>query len=348
MPSPAFPGSLTPGDPDLSQRQRAVFAAVLAVHGREARPVSSARIARSGDLRLSGASVRSAMADLEDMGLLERAHASAGRQPSARGWEFFVRTLLEPAVLPAEVEDAIHERLSQSTHDVELLLHDASRLLASLTRQMGLALAMSLDDERLTALDLEPLGERRALLALGLSGRETRALVLELDSPLERGELAEVEGVLRERLLHRPLLEVRERLAQDPALARHSAVRIVARAAQASWSRPVGTPLLSAGAGHMAQQPEFARTLDLASLLRAIEAGAPLDRLMLDGLHGHAGVRVGVHEARALLSCSLVSFSLPGAIPGAVGVLGPMRMDYAFTLAVVDRVGSRVAELLSA
>ena len=83
-------------------------------------------------------------------------------------------------------------------------------------------------------------------------------------------------------------------------------------------------------------------------MLRVIEAGSPLDRLMVTGIQGQVGVRVGLDGARVLAACSLVSFPLPGAIPGAVGVLGPLRMDYAFTLAVVDRVGTRVADLLSA
>lgn len=348
MSRPAVPGRLSAGDPELTGRQRAVFASLVEVHGREARPVGSERIAHDAGVRLSGASVRAALAELEGMGLLERAHSSSGRVPSARGWEFFVRALLEPAVLPAGLEHEIDERLSQSTRDVERLLHEASRLLASLTRQLGLALASSLDDERLAALDLEPLGDRRALLALRLAGHATRTLVLELDTPLERGALAAVEGVLRERLCGHALAEVRARLAGDPGLARHSATRIVARAAEAAWQRAVETPLLSAGTMHMAEQPEFARARALAPLLRALEAETPLNRLLVSGIQGQVAVRVGLDEDLPLAACSLVSFPLPGVLAGAVGVLGPLRMDYAFTLAVVDRVGTQVADLLSA
>jgi len=122
----------------------------------------------------------------------------------------------------------------------------------------------------------------------------------------------------------------------------------VARAAAAAWTRPVETPLLAAGARRMAEQPEFAPPLGLAPVLEAVESGEPLNRLLVSGIQGQVGVRVGLEPAAGLSACSLVSFTLPGAIPGAVGVLGPLRMDYAFALAVVDRVGSRVADLLSA
>lgn len=348
MLDPTIPGRVTPGDPLLDERQRTVFRTLVTLHGRDARPVGSERLAAHGAVRRSSASVRAVLAELEAMGLVERGRSAAGRVPSPLGYALFVRTLLEPAVLPPEVVDAVDAAFAASAHDVERLLQDASRLLATLTHQLGLALAASLDEEVLSRLDLEALSERRALLVMGLGGQTSRTLVLELDSPLERSALAAVEGVLRERLLGRRLAEVRARLEQDPALARDSVVRVVVRAVSASWTRPVGTPLLSAGTVHIARQPEFSRPEHLGPVLEAVESGEPLNRLMVAGIQGQVGVRVGIEPAAGLGACSLVSFALPGAIPGAVGVLGPLRMDYAYTLAVVDTVGTRVAERLSA
>lgn len=348
MSSAVIPGRLSAADPDLSDRQQRVFARLVALHRRDARPVSSERLARAADVRQSGASLRSTLAELEGLGLLERAHAAAGRVPSAAGWTFFVRAVLEPAQLPAEVEDAIAERLSQSRHDVERLLQEASRLLATFSHQLGLALAASLDGEPLDSLDLEPLAPSRVMLVLGLAGLHSRTLVLELDTPLDPSDLREVNLVLRERLLGGSLGSARTRLATDPELARHSAVRIVARAATVSWGRSVETPLLTAGVSHMVGQPEFADASQLGPVLRALESGSAFERLMVSGLQGHAGVQVGVGPARTLATLSLVSYPLPGAVPGAVGVLGPMRMDYATTIALVDWVGSRVSDLLSA
>lgn len=348
MSSPVIPGRLTASEPDLSDRQRRVFARLVALVLNEARPVSSERLAREDGRGASGGRLRRTLAELEDLGLLRRSHAASGRVPSAAGWEYFVRAVLEPAAVPAAVEDVVTERLSQARHDVERLLQEASRLLATFSRQLGLALAASLEDEPLAALELQPLGERRALLVFGLSGLRTRSLALELETPLDRGALAEVTEVLRAELLGRPLADVRRRLAADPELARDSAVRIVARAAVASWGRAVATPLLTAGVARLADQPEFADGRRLAPVLRVLESGSPLERLMVSGLQGHAGVRIGLAPEAELASLSLVSYPLPGAIPGAVAVLGPMRMDYAATLALVDLVGTRVADLLTA
>lgn len=347
MSNPAFPGRLTPGDPDLTDRQRAVFTALVSLHGRAAGPISSDRIAHDAGLGLSAASVRSTLAELEQLGLLERTHASAARSPSSEGYAFFVRALLTPTPLPDAVQREIDARLSRSTRDVERLLEDASRLLASLTRQLGLALAVTLEDERLASLELEPIADRRALMSLVLAGGTARSLVLELDSPLAERDLAEVEHVLRERLVGLTLGGIRQRLDHDPGLARDAAVRVVAQAARRSWAPSPATPLMSAGASHIAHQPEFALARSLAPVLDALEPGGPLDRLLVRGVQGSAGVRVGVTDDASLAHCSLVSFPLPGRVAGAVGVLGPRRMDYARALAVVERVGHRVTELLA-
>jgi transcriptional regulator of heat shock response len=121
---------------------------------------------------------------------------------------------------------------------------------------------------------------------------------------------------------------------------------MVARAATESWSRPVSTPLFSSGAGHMAGQPEFASSEQLGPILRVVEAGSPLDRLMVGCIEGQVAVRIGLDEDRALAGCSLVSYALPGPVRGAVGILGPVRMDYSHTFAAVEVVGAELTRLL--
>jgi hypothetical protein len=228
------------------------------------------------------------------MRLLERPRAGGGRVPSTYGWEYFVRVMLEPAALPAEVEDAVAERLAQSRHDVERLLQEASRLLASFSQQLGLALAASLEDEALVSLELEPLGERRALLVLGLSGHRSRTLVLELDTPLERAALEEVSEVLREHLLGGTLAAARERLrlrsrARAPLGGAHRRAR-----GRGGLAAAGGDAAPDRGRVAHGRAAGVRRRRALTPVLRALESGSPFERLMVSGLQGHAGVSVGV------------------------------------------------------
>ncbi len=339
----ALPGRLSREDPDLSPRQRDVLFAVVREHGRSARPVSSECLVTTAAIRGSAAGVRSVLAELEILGLLARSHASAGRVPSGAGYAYYVRQGLTPRPLPPDLLAELDERLRNSTRDIEDLLHEAARVLAGASFQLGLALARTLDEERLSRLELAGLSPDRVLLVLTLAGGSVRTLKLELESPLAADALADVERMLRERLTGGTVREVRDRLRSDPELARGAAVRMVSRAFADGWRDADGTTLFSAGAGRIAVQPEFAGGSQLGSLLQVIEDGPPLDRLMVETVEGHAEVRLALDEVAALSGMSLISYPLPGAPGVAVGVLGPMRMDYARAIAAVEAVGARLA-----
>jgi heat-inducible transcriptional repressor len=266
--------------------------------------------------------------------------------PSPSGYSFFVRRELIPAALPSEVLREIDQRLRRARHDVEQLLTEASRLLSRFTHQLGLAVETALAQARLEHLELASLGPDRTLMVLGIAGGAVHTLVLELESPLEAEELEEASSVLDERLAGLTLADVRRRLAEDEELVGRTAVRLVARAATASWDAPAPGTLFSAGTGAFATQPEFSDSARLAPVLQALEQGSPLDRLMVETVEGQSAVRVALNEVEALAGCSLVSFSLPGRVRRAVGVLGPLRMDYGRCVAAVDVVGARVAEYL--
>lgn len=341
----AFVGGALREDPDLSERQRQIFLSLLDLHRRTSQPVGSDALSRLPGVRWSPAGIRSTLAELESLGMLQRGHASAGRVPTPAGYAFHVRRELEPATLPAEVLREVDERLRRASRDVEALLAEASRLLSELTFQMGLAVAAAFEQERLVMLELQPLGPRRALMALALGGGLVHTVVLPLESELAEDDLHEAAEALRARLLGLTLGQVRMRLATDLELVDDAAVRIVSRAATASWGHTDGA-WFSAGAGEFATQPEFADRERLGSLLRVVESGPPLDRLMVDAVEGQAAVRVALDQDRALAGLSLVSFALPGRQRAGLGVLGPLRMDYARCLAVVDAVGARIAEYL--
>jgi heat-inducible transcriptional repressor len=341
----SFPGGVRREDPDLSDRQRHIFLALLELHRRTGQPVGSDTLSRTPGIRWSPAGIRGTLAELETLGLLHRGHASAGRVPTAGGYAFHVRRELEPAPLPAEVLREIDERLRRASRDVEALLAEASRLLSDLAQQMGLAVAAAFERERLVHLELQSLGPRRALMALGIGGGVVHTVVLPLESELADDGLQEAAEVLRARLVGLSLGEVRTRLATDPGLVEDAVVRIVSRAASASWGH-AESAWFTAGAGELATQPEFADRERLVSVLRVVESGSPLDRWMVDTIEGQPAVRVALDQVRALAGLSLVSFALPGRPRAGLGVLGPLRMDYARCVAVVDAVGARVAEYL--
>ena len=130
----AIPGSLHRADPQLTERQRDVFVALLSLHGRTARPVGSETLTGSGAVRGSAAGVRQVLAELESMGLLARPHSSSGRVPSGVGYAYYVRNELQPSALPDQALRRMDERLAGAADDVEQLLHEALRTVGLLVR----------------------------------------------------------------------------------------------------------------------------------------------------------------------------------------------------------------------
>jgi heat-inducible transcriptional repressor len=332
---------------DLTPRQRLVLELLVRQFLSTARPVASQALAVEGRFAWAPATLRQAMNELEEMGLLEQPHAASGRVPTDRGYRLFVDGLSAPAPLREDERAAIEDVLARSARDVEELLTQASRVLAELSTQVGFAVPPSLDAMALTGLELVHLGERRVLLVLGVRGGAVRTMQLELESTLGRDELARVARLLGERLLGRTLSEVRLRLAKDDALVRDGAAAVVADAVLAALSsvRPAG--LFVGGTSHVARHPEFREATSLRPLLALFDRDDPAHELVSGDERVGLSVTIGREHGRAdWAHLSLVRFRFADHGDASIGLLGPRRMDYARAMGLVDFVGRRLSSLI--
>jgi heat-inducible transcriptional repressor len=331
---------------DLTPRQRSVLELLVRQFLATARPVASQALAVEGGFAWAPATLRQAMGELEDLGLLEQPHAAAGRVPTDRGYRLFVDGLVAPAPLGDEERAAIESSLARSARDIEELLTQASHLLAELSTQVGFAVAPHAGDAELSGLELVHLGERRVLLVLSVRGGMVRTMQLELTSALSRGELDRVARLLAERLLGRTLAEVRRRLEGDAELVRDGAVAIVADAVAGALAtaRPAG--VFVDGAASVARHPEFREPTQLRPLLALLDRGEPW-RELVAGDESGLSVTIGREHGRAEWAhLSLVRFRMPGPGDASIGLLGPRRMDYGRAMGLVDFVGRRLSSLI--
>jgi len=343
------------GMPDLGDRQRLVLRAIVASYVGDAEPVGSATISRLVPVRLSSASIRNTMAELEALGLLEKPHASAGRVPTKRGLRLFVDQLLDPR----ELADYERRAIAGSVEGVsgETLVQAASALLSERTRQLGFVMAPRLDRALLGHLSLVRLSSERVLAVVVTRDGVAHRRVLDDAGHDDQAELDRIAALLNERLLGRTLPEVRSILARElDALRseadclRRRALDLARRALAVDDSQPgelvLGTWLA------LLDQPEFRDPERLRSLLSALETRQRLVEL-LDELLAERGAGVAFGDEigePALRHCALVIAPYGGgAIPlGLLGVLGPSRMDYGRIIPLVDYLSKLVTERLSA
>ncbi len=337
--------------PALSDRQTAVLRAVVAAYVGEAAPVGSRTVSHLLPVSLSAASVRNTMAELTELGLIEKPHRSAGRVPTRRGLQAF----LECAPTRA-LGDFERRALANSVEGraAEGVIESVPRSLSEHTRQLGFALGPRLDTLKLRHVSLVRMSTQAILVVLVSDSGVTLRPVVEDEGAEDQAELDRVASVLNERIPGRTLAELRAELAEEAESLRAGAPSRRRRAAalgslalvQLEDARGLVCPVQPA----LLEQPEFRDPQRVRDLFAAIEDREALVRI-LDQVIEEGSVRVELGEEPGWRELALVAapyrVAAAGAI-GAIGVIGPRRMDYPKVMAVVDYLSAVVTEKLSA
>ncbi|MBL9013300.1 MAG: heat-inducible transcription repressor HrcA [Myxococcales bacterium] len=335
---------------ELSRRAQKILHAVITeyLHGGDA--VGSRTVTRRHDLGLSPATVRNVMADLEEMGLLEQRHSSAGRVPTATGLRFFIDSLLKVRGLSPREKEEIRERVTAPTPDE--VVANASRLLSDLTQHAAVIIAPDPDQQRLGQIEFVPLRDGKLIAVLVTTdGRiENRLIVDDVDPR----RLERIHNYLNQQLSGMTIDEVRERVIRELGEDKNKydeAIAAALRLGHAVFVAPPERPatVLVAGQANLIHE-ELAQ--DRAKeLLKTLEDKETLVRL-LDRTRTAAGLQVflGAETAMTALSgASVVAVSYgPEDTPiGALAVIGPMRMNYGKVMSVVDVTAETVSRLLA-
>lgn len=337
-------------DHRLTEREREILRLVVKNFVETAGPVGSRYLAKHSNIGLSPASIRNTMSDLEDYGYLEHPYTSAGRIPTDLGYRAFVDSLMgSPALSEAEKQTLLSEleRLVGNPDDV---LREASRLLGRLSNMLGVVLSPKLSAGILERMEVVPLSSSRLMFVVSVQGGLVKTIVLEMQSELRRDDLDRVVDLLNERLAGLTLEEVRrtyESRVRDLTDDRDGVVRLVLKEGSILFSDPAEARRLQvAGTHHIIQQPEFQEPADLRGLISMLEDEDFVVHLLedrqIDTAVGpcHAVISIGrEHSDEKAERYSIVSARYQiGQTVGTLGIIGPMRMDYARMIALVEHM----------
>src|SRR5216684_1659330 len=272
MTTRSTPSGLHPAAADsLDERSRRVLSAIVRDYIADGQPVGSHAVARRPDVDVSSATVRAVMADLEEMGYLEKPHTSSGRIPTSRGYRYYVDALLRVKPPLPEERERIERRAHEGAQEgIDALMANASRVLHSLTRHAGVIAAPRPQSERLSRIEFLQLREGRALAVL-----------------VSRSGAVHIEG-------QSSLLEEKA-LGQDL-----DKIRALFRALE--------------------EKQQLLHVLD-----RTLEA---------EELRIFIGAESGIVEPD--LAIVAAPYRLKGEVVGALGVIGPTRMDYSRVVPLVE------------
>ncbi|MGN6606370.1 MAG: heat-inducible transcriptional repressor HrcA [Jatrophihabitans sp.] len=313
-------------------------------------PVGSKALVDRHSLGVSPATIRNDMAALEEEGLIHQPHTSAGRVPTDAGYRMFVDRLTEVKPLTAAERRAISAFLEGAV-DLDDVLHRAVKALAQLTRNVAVVQYPVLSRSRVRHLELVTVSTTRLMLVLITDTGRVEQRIVELPAPVAESDVYELRGTLNAHLRDRPLSEAPQIVEQLPAQVAPNLAGLLATLTTVLLEvlvEPKSDRVLLGGTSHLSQQ-----TLDFPAIrpvLEALEEQVVLLRLLDQSVSASkVVVRIGNEtQHEGLLQTSVVStgYGVRGEPVGAVGVLGPRRMDYGHTMARVAAVARYVGELL--
>jgi heat-inducible transcriptional repressor len=333
----------------LDDRKTTILKKVVAEHIETGQPVGSSHVVRDGAIDVSPATVRADMATLEREGYLTHPHTSAGRVPTDLGYRFFVDHLDETSALGRDGERRVDQFFAAAHGELERMLRDTSQLLASLTDYAAVVVAPTHETLTVCSVLVTRLAEQAGLLLVVLSNGAIDKYGIELAPSVTDAVVESANAALREQLIGTTVGQTPLRLPPDaPELAALLGVCGQAMAGS-TVARPEPNDVYVGGTARMAEQFEAVNTV--REVLSILEQSLVVVSLLSDALTREHSVAIGGETGVASLAeCSLVvaPYTVGNEVVGAIGVLGPTRMNYAHALAAVAVVSQRLGRQLSA
>jgi len=327
---------------ELDERAQVLLRELINSYTRDAQPVGSKNLAELSGLDVSSATIRNIMAKLEDMGLVDSPHTSAGRIPTDAGYRFFIDSLLEVDDLATTSQQVISETFSANKTSGDLI-HSATDILSRITHLAGIVSLTHTAPAEVRHIEFMKLSERRVLVILVINKDDVHNKVIHVDRDYSDLELQQAAQTLSRYLVGHSFENAREKLLGELAELRTNVDAIiepVLDAMQEICNINAHDDLLTSGESNLLQYAELSDINKLRDLFKVFSEKTDLLKL-LDGCTSADGVEIfiGSESGYSVLSnCSVVGapYEIKGEIVGVLGVIGPTRIAYEQVIPIVD------------
>ncbi len=338
---------------DLNKRAREILRLIVDAYVETGEPVGSRAISRALQMNLSPATIRNVMADLEDIGLLHAPHISAGRLPTDAGLRLFVHGLLQVGHLSDDERETISGKAIAAGRSLPDMLSEATAALSGLSGCAGLVVAPK-TDRPLKHLEFVALAPGRTLIVMVTEDGLVENRVVDTPMGIPASSLVMASNYLSTRLLGRTIDEGRAEILAEIETAESQLDSLTAKVVEAGLAiRSSGTgQLIVRGQSNLLEdvggQADIAR---IRALFDALETKDTMLKL-LEAMNKAEGVQIYIGAQDALFShtgCSMIVTPYMNSreqVVGAIGVIGPTRLNYARIIPMVDYTAKVIGRLL--
>ena len=341
----------------LSSRKKLILQAIIDAHVKDGEPVGSKYLAQSQLISCSSATIRNEMAELEQMGLLEQPHTSAGRVPTELGYRYYVNSLLENySAVASEIQD-MSTSLRRKLGELDGILAEASRMASALTNYPGIAMKAKPTQVSVARFDGVYVDEHKFLLVMMFASGAVRTKNVEVDVPFSQADLSRVLEVLNDLLpgksadtINLPLMvELESRVGHlSPVVGQ------IVKLVYDTMLEQSGSDLRVEGVNRLLQYHEYEDIDELRKMMTLFEEKQDLLSAISDGASETSddGVQVLIgseNSVKVMNNSTLIYRPVKHGdrVIGAIGVVGPRRMDYAKVISIIDHLTRGIDSLLS-
>lgn len=338
----------------LDERSRQVLFAVIQCYVNTPGPVGSRVVTKKYSFGLSPATIRNIMSDLEEMGYLRQPHTSAGRVPTDVGYRYYVDSInTEERHVDRDFALELGRKLEMLKKDINAFLDEAAKMLSSLSHYIGITMSPNSSTATLNRIELIKYRDSRVAVVIFTDEGLIRNTVIQMDTDFSQRDLNRIASYINSQFSGHTLEEIRKvvvkELAREKVLC-DSLISEAMRICDAVFSSAPGNIYVS-GLSEVLALPDFCDIDRIKELLKTIEDKHIIVRL-LDKIEDAEGPQVFIGSENPL--AQMKKFSLVAATYkegnrpiGAVGIIGPTRMDYLQAISIVDLTAKYITRMLS-
>ena len=319
---------------ELSERKKRILRAIIESYIATAEPVGSKSVAEFLDRKLSSATIRNEMADLEALGLLEKPHTSAGRIPSPQGYRFYVNELMEAHKLSVQETERINQALRLKMQELDRVIDQAGRVVSQLTNYPAFALSSGMERVTIRRFDLLMVERNAFIIVVMTDSNVVRNKLVQLPSDLTEAQLQMLNTLLNTTFTGLTLEEITPelmRVAQHAAGEAYGLISLVVSFAMEVLESLEQRRVHTAGLAHLLELPEY-QNLERAQPLMSYLSDVQDESRFPVPQGGPMRILIGpenVADALKETSVVMASYDIGDGMRGVIGVVGPTRMDYA-------------------
>ena len=331
---------------ELDERKVTILKAIIKTYLETGEPVGSRTISKYTDLKLSSATIRNEMSDLEEMGYILQPHTSAGRIPSDKGYRFYVDQIMQEK--EQEVTE-VKELMIQRVDRVELVLKKLAQLLAANTNYAALISGPQYHRNKLKFIQLSLMDDRKLLIVTVVEGNLIKNSMVDIPENISREELLNLNILLNSALngltIEEINLDVISRLKKQAGVHSSLVDTVLNEVARAIRADDDDLQIYTSGATNIFRYPELSDGERASELLKAFEQKDVLQELITDvnETSDETGIQVYIGDetpVQTMKDCSVVTanYELGEGIRGTIGIIGPKRMDYEKVLSTLKNL----------